>query len=189
MTIGITGRYCAGKSVASSVFEDNNFAVIDVDGVGHEALEIKKTEIVRVFGNEILSEGRVDRKKLGSKVFRSPAEKEKLESIVHPWMVDRVKTMARKQQDSVINAALLIEMGLYRICDFVLAVDISDEIAVERGMLRDHLSQEEATRRIRAQIPLKEKLDFVDKVIDNNGDIRDFKNMVEQIIKTIRSKV
>ncbi len=45
MNIGITGRYCAGKSIASSVFEENGFAVIDVDGVGHEALEVKKIEI------------------------------------------------------------------------------------------------------------------------------------------------
>jgi dephospho-CoA kinase len=189
MIIGVTGPYCAGKNIASSVFKENGFTVIDVDGVGHEALEIKKTEIVRVFGIEILSENSVDRKKLGDKVFKSPAEKEKLESIVHPWMVDRVKTIAGKHQDSVINAALLIEMGLYRICDFVLAVDISDEMAVERGMSRDHLPREEAERRIKAQIPLKEKLDFVDKIIDNNGDIKDFKNMVAQIIKTIRSKV
>ncbi|HEB32584.1 MAG TPA: dephospho-CoA kinase [Spirochaetes bacterium] len=189
MTIGITGRYCAGKSIASSVFEENGFTVINVDGVGHEALEVKKVEITRVFGNEILSAGRVDRKKLGGKVFKSPAEKEKLESIVHPWMVGRVKTMARKQKDTVINAALLIEMGLYRMCDFVMAVDIGDATALERGMSRDCLSKEEAARRIRAQIPLKEKLDFVDKVIDNNGDIKDFKKRVEQIIKTIRSKV
>ena len=189
MTIGITGRYCAGKSIASSVFKKNGFAVIDVDGVGHEALEAKKKEIVRAFGNEILSEGRVDRKRLGRKVFNNPAEKEKLESIVHPWMVERVRTIAQKKKDSVIDAALLIEMGLNRICDFVLAVDISDETAVERGMSRDGLSKEEITRRIMAQIPLKEKLDFVDKVIDNNGDIKAYKNMVEQIIKTIRSKV
>jgi dephospho-CoA kinase len=189
MTIGITGPYCAGKNIASSVFEENGFTVIDVDSVGHEALEVKRNEIVRVFGNQILSEDRVDRKKLGGKVFKSPAEKEKLESIVHPWMVDRVKKIAGKHTDSVINAALLIEMGLYRICDFVLAVDISDEMAVERGMSRDHLSKEEAVRRIKSQIPLKEKLDFVDKIIDNNGNIKGFKNMVAQIIKTTRSKV
>ncbi len=97
--------------------------------------------------------------------------------------------MAQKQQDTVINAALLIEMGLHRICDFVLAVDISDETALERGMSRDLLSKEEAKRRIRAQIPLKEKSDFVDKIIDNNGDIKGFINSIEQIIKTIRSKV
>ena len=189
MTIGITGRYCAGKSIASSVFEENGFAVIDVDGVGHEALAVKKEEIVRVFGKEILSDGCVDRKKLGSRVFKSPGEKEKLESIVHPWMVDIVKKMARKRKDSVIDAALLVEMGLYSICDFVLAVNISDDKAVERGMSRNGLSKEEITRRIRAQIPLKEKLDFVDKVIDNNGNVENFKQNIEQIIKTIGSKV
>jgi dephospho-CoA kinase len=189
MTIGITGRYCAGKSIASEVFKKNGYTVIDVDSVGHEALEVKKAEILRFFGADVQTAGRIDRKKLGDRVFNHADDKKRLESIVHPWMVGRVEALVKKQPKTVINAALLIEMGLYKICDFVVAIDISDDIAVERGMLRDRLTRDEAIKRIKAQISLKEKLEFVDKVIDNNGNIENFKKSIDRIIKTIGSKV
>jgi dephospho-CoA kinase len=185
MTIGITGGYCSGKNKASEIFREKGYTVVDVDSVGHEALETKREEIVRFFGVDILSAGRVDRKKLGARVFKSVTDKKKLESIVHPWMVDRVKAMAGKQKDTVINAALLIEMGLHKICDFVLAVDVSVDAAVKRGMLRDRLSKEEAEGRIRAQIPLKEKMEFVDKIIDNNGSVENFIEKVVLVIETL----
>jgi dephospho-CoA kinase len=189
MIVGITGCYCSGKSVASTVLQERGYYVIDVDKIGHEALDVKKNEIVRAFGENILHNGSIDRKKLGRLVFVNAGERKKLESIVHPWMIKKVRSITVEQKNTVINAALLIEMCLFVLCDFVIGIDIDQHIAIERGMTRDHLTKGEALRRLKAQIPLKEKLHYVDKVIENNESIEKFKSKVIELIGKNQPKV
>ncbi len=185
MIVGITGNYCSGKDSASLIFADHGYSIIDVDKIGYEALEVKKDEIISAFGGEVVLDGLIDRKKLGEIVFKKSEEKKKLEAIAHPWMIRRVKTLSERDKNTVINAALLVEMCLFVLCDFVLGIEIDEEIAVTRGIKRDHLSREEVVGRWRAQIPLKEKLYYVDKIIDNNGGIDDFKEKIAGVIKQI----
>jgi dephospho-CoA kinase len=188
MIVGITGNYCSGKSIASSLFQNHGYEVIDVDIIGHEVLEEKKHEIVGVFGRGILKGERIDRKKLGTIVFNDHVQKRKLEDIVHPDMARRVKEALRNKRNVVINAALLIEMRLNTLCEFVIGIDVTDEVAVKRGMARDKLTREEALLRIKAQRPLKDKLHCVDKVIDNNGEKKDFERKVKDLIKLLAKK-
>jgi dephospho-CoA kinase len=98
-------------------------------------------------------------------------------------MVGQVKKEVRGDGPFVINAALLVEMCLHVLCDFVLVVEVDQPTAVRRAVLRDHVSEVEALKRLRSQIPVKEKLHFVDKVIDNSGTIRDFRKKVKSIIE------
>jgi len=190
MVVGITGTYCSGKNVACSMFREGGYRIIDVDGLGHQALEIKKDEVVDAFGDEILySNGTVNRKKLGEFVFSNQEEKKKLEKIVHPWMIKMVQKEVKRGGDIVINAALLIEMCLFVLCDFVLWIHVKEEVCVQRAVKRDGLNHDEVIARIRSQIPLKEKLHFVDKIIDNNGTLEQFKQEVQKIIKQLRLKV
>jgi dephospho-CoA kinase len=207
MIVGITGGYCSGKSAASGVFRDLGYEVVDVDRVGHEALEAKRDEVVSAFGAGILNrcetgpresaspggprsgKGAVDRGKLGAVVFADPSEREKLEAIVHPWMIRRVREMIRGKRKVVIDAALLIEMCLFALCDRVLAIETGEEFAVARGMARGGLTREQALLRIRSQIPLKRKIQFVDKVIENNGDIGAFEKKVREYAGSVGEKV
>jgi dephospho-CoA kinase len=202
MVVGITGGYCSGKSVASGVFRDFGYEVVDVDRIGYEALEARKGEVVSVFGERVLRRGglrpgghhgpegmTIDRGKLGSIVFADPSERKKLEAVVHPWMIRRVKEIVRGGTKVVIDAALLIEMCLFPLCDVVLGIEVSEETAVRRGMERGGLARDEVLLRIGAQIPLKQKLQFVDKVIDNNGDIGEFKEKVRQFVEHAEKKV
>ena len=188
MIIGLTGNYCSGKSIACSIFQQYGYEAIDVDLIGHDVLEDKKREIVEVFGEDILKGGFINRKKLGHIVFNDHTKRKELEDIVHPEMVRRIKEILKNKRDVVINAALLIEMGLYTLCDFVIGLEAKEELAVKRGMIRDMLSHEEATLRLKAQIPLKEKLHYVDKVIDNNGEKKDFENRMRALIQLLGQK-
>jgi dephospho-CoA kinase len=183
MVVGITGNYCSGKSVACRVFEEYGFRIIDVDRLGHEALEVKKNEVIQAFGNGIIGGDGIDRKRLGRIVFKDPEKRRKLEAIVHPYMIKRVKSMVGDK--TVINAALLIEMCLFVLCDFVIAIETRDEVSIERGKLRDGITGEEAAEILKAQIPIKEKLQYVDKIIENNGSIEEFKKMVRLIIEDL----
>lgn len=180
MIVGITGNYCSGKSIASVLFLSKGYRIIDVDTIGHEALRAKQDEIVRVFGRGILKEGSIDRTTLGSIIFSNSDEKKKLEAIVHPLMIKQVKLMVRNEKKCVINAALLVEMCLFVLCDFVIGIDVSEVVAIQRGMARDGISRHEAVLRLRAQIPLKEKLQFVDKVIENNKTREEFEKEVRK---------
>jgi dephospho-CoA kinase len=186
MVVGITGNYCSGKDVACELFEVAGYRVIDVDGIGHEALCEKKEEIISQFGKRVLTRGRVDRKKLGALVFGNDEGKRHLERIVHPWMTRRVRDRVCGEGKWVINAALLVEMCLWVICDHVIGVTAEEQLMIARAMSRDGLGREEALTRIRSQIPTKEKLQFVDTVIDNNGDIEAFRETVRSVIGNLR---
>ena len=186
MIVGITGNYCSGKDSASRLFAEQGFAIVDVDKIGYLALEQKREELLRHFGEGVLSGGGIDRKKLGAIVFADGERKRELEHIVHPWMIGRVKSMVRGRGDMVINAALLVEMCLFVLCDYVLGIDVSEETAIERGVARDSLSRGEARARLRSQIPLKEKLHYVDKIIENNGSFDEFAEEVTGLIRSIR---
>ncbi|KPJ84666.1 MAG: hypothetical protein AMS17_15890 [Spirochaetes bacterium DG_61] len=174
MVVGITGNYCSGKNTACAIFEESGYRVIDVDRVGHEALK-----------EDVLTGGAVDRKKLGSIVFCSEQAKQELERIVHPWMTREVKLRVAGDGRWVVNAALLVEMCLWVLCDFVIAVTAEEERMIDRAVARDGLSRDEALQRIRSQIPYKEKLHFVDKVIDNNGDVEEFTHEVRTVIANL----
>jgi dephospho-CoA kinase len=215
MIVGITGGYCSGKSVASGVMRDLGYEIVEVDRIGHEALEAKVDELVSAFGEGILSGGgtrsrgrtprgrgggrngdrngraggSVDRGRLGGIVFADPEARRKLEAIVHPWMIRRVKEEIRGKRRVVIDAALLIEMCLFTLCDTVLGIEASEETAVGRGMERGGLTREQALLRVRAQIPLKQKLQYVDKVVGNDGDIGAFKKEIREFAESAEKKV
>lgn len=185
MIVGITGNYCSGKNFASLLFQKHGYTLIDVDKIGHEVLVSKQDEIIYTFGEKILKDGLVDRKSLGRIIFNNCEEKKRLESIVHPQMIKRIKEIIKKERDVVINAALLVEMCLFVLCDFVIGISAHNEVAVMRAMARDKISREDVERRLKSQIPLKEKLHFVDKVIDNNGNKKEFKRRVEETIENL----
>jgi len=189
MVVGITGIYCSGKNTVSTLLQMYGFTVIDVDRIGHEALKREREKIVGVFGEDILTNGQIDRKKLGKLVFSDQEQKKLLEKIVHPWMIREVKRQVVQKENVVINAALLVELCLFVLCDYVMAVSVDEMVAVQRGMKRDGITRKEAQQRISAQIPLKEKLHYVDKIIENNGNIESFETQVRTIASNLAAKV
>ncbi|MBN2322349.1 MAG: dephospho-CoA kinase [Spirochaetes bacterium] len=188
MVVGITGGYCCGKSAARALFEQEGYIGIDVDRIGHEVLQEKKDEVVEVFGEGVLSGGRIERRTLGRIVFADAQKRRRLEEILHPPMIERVRRALDGCRNAVIDAALLIEMDLSSFCDFVIGILVDDEVAILRGMERDGLSRDETLRRILSQIPLKEKLFCVDKVIENNATVREFRRRVRETISVLAKK-
>ena len=93
MVVGVTGNYCSGKDVACEEFRTAGFTVIDVDKLGHEALVAKRDQVVEAFGEHILDDGNISRKKLGALVFGDGEKRKRLERIVHPWMIQRVRRL------------------------------------------------------------------------------------------------
>jgi dephospho-CoA kinase len=152
--------------------------LIQSDQLGHQVMA-KGAEaydpIITQFGPEILTpEGEIDRRKLGAQVFQDPELLAKLNAIVHPAVRARARQLeeafaARDPHGIAVNeAAILIEIGIYRDFARLIVVSCTEAQQIERAMERDSLSREEVLSRLSRQMPLEEKLKYADYVIDTS---------------------
>ncbi len=196
MIIGITGGYCAGKNMLCETLKELGIISIDVDIVGHAALQEKKETIVSHFGNIILTnDENIDRKKLGSIVFSHKKQLTILESIVHPWMQQYIHTFIQNNSNShiTINAALLFYLKLHIYCDTIVILKTPFFLRFFRALQRDSLGVTATLRRFMNQKPLPSHkvLNHTShyaetKIVRNNKQIQSF---VETIGRTIHGTV
>ena len=176
--IGLTGGMASGKSTVGRILEESGFWVLDADILARDAVakgEKAHGQVVQAFGEEILLEcGEIDRPKLGSIVFNSWTELEKLESIVHP-VVEKLAEQRREDLEKTgVNIAfymvpLLYEKGSAPQFDEVVLVHSETERQIQRVQERDRLTAEQVQLRLDAQMPSSEKLALADYVLENNG--------------------
>lgn len=186
--VGLTGLYCAGKNEAAKVFVEAGFHEIDVDALGHQVLEEKKQAVLECFGPGILSAtGQIDRKKLGTLVFKNRKELEKLEQIVHPAMVERMKQIVHQEEGPlVINAALLHKMKLDTLCNRIMIIRAPLLERINRCMDRDGLDVFSTLYRIFSQRKLIPQSSFhrADTVVvDNRGTRGELRAKILEIIR------
>lgn len=189
--IGLTGNIACGKSRISAYLKEHGFKIIDADSLGKIILGKKeiKDKVVRVFGKEILKyDFVIDRKKLGSIVFSSKENLEKLNRITLPPLTKLVKSKIgelkrRKVKLAVLDAAILIEAVWDRFVNEVWVVYAKPEVQLKRLMNRENFTEEGALKRIKAQMPIEEKIKRGDVVIDNSGDWEETKKQVDEALK------
>ncbi len=197
ITIGLTGGYATGKSFVAAELERLGCYVIYADQLGHRALEPDSeayAPTVRAFGREILlSDGRIDRKKLGALVFGSPAMLEKLTGFVHPavFRLEEQMLASFRQEDpkgiAVIEAAILIETGRYKIFDRLIVTVCDEDTQIARGAKRDGLSADEIRARMSKQIPAEKKKQYADYVVDTSGEKEETIQQVRAVYLHLKS--
>jgi len=165
LVIGLTGGIATGKSTVSNMFKEKGINVIDADIISREVLNIYPDIINKIkdeFGNEYISGGEIDRKKLGRLVFSDKKEREKLEKIIIPY----IKREILKRVDDrkafgdriiIVDAPTLYENNLDKCMDKVILVYLDEKLQLKRLMERDKLLEIEAKDRIASQLPLDEK--------------------------------
>ena len=175
--IGITGGIASGKSTVTNCLRQKGYQVIDADQVVHE-LQKPGGRLYQVllseFGTEILlADGQLDRKKLGVLLFSRPNLLEKSSrlqnNIIREELALKREQLAATEELFFMDIPLLFEQEYEDWFDQVWLVDVSKDTQLERLMTRNNLSQEEAQRRIAAQLSLAEKRQRAEIVIDNNG--------------------
>ncbi|MGD9926041.1 MAG: dephospho-CoA kinase [Sphaerochaeta sp.] len=169
MVIGLTGRACAGKDQYAEIFASLGCQVVDVDSLGHDALNESKDALRKAFGQAIVKSGEVDRKALGKLVFSNPGKLRELESITHPKMVEACKHLIQKAKEQqkpalILNAALLKRMGLEPLCDHILFIKAPLLLRFFRCKEREGLSLGRFLEREHAQWDIVPKAD--DKGLD-----------------------
>lgn len=194
IVVGLTGGIASGKSTISAMFRELGAHIIDYDEIAREAVRPDLPAwkgIVREFGEGILKPDRtIDREKLGRIVFDDPAKLQRLNAIVHPEVFAeadrRAEEIRRREPDAVVikDVPLLIETQIHRTVDRVIVVAAKGENQLERLAGRG-LSEEDARKRIAAQMPLPEKEKLADFIIRNDGPIEDTRRQVETIFRRL----
>ena len=196
LRVGLTGSIAVGKSFVVSVFEELGAHVLDADQTAREVVMPGTPglkAVTEAFGEEILNpDGTLNRKQLGAVVFADEEKRQRLNHILHPFIIARQDEIMRDWEAKdprgigLIDAALMIESGGYKRFDKLIVVHCRPEVQLERLMLRDKLSREEAQRRIDSQMPQEEKQKFADYLIDTSDG---FELTREQTVKVYKSLV
>ena len=196
LRVGLTGSIAVGKSFVVSVFEELGCHVLDADQTAREVVMPGTPglkAVTEAFGEEILDpDGTLNRKQLGAVVFADESQRQRLNHILHPFIIARQDEILNEWEKGdpegigIVDAALMIESGGYRRFDKLIVVHCRPEVQLERLMLRDRLSRDEAQRRIDSQMPQEEKQKFADYLIDTSDG---FDLTREQVVQVYRKLV
>ena len=176
MLIGLTGRSGAGKSTVSRFFQKEGFRVIDCDAIVHRLYSdaAYSAKIAETFGNDCVSNGCVDRKKLAAIVFADEKKLQLLNRVASVFIKDailkEIQCVRESGEDAVLDAPLLFEYELEKECDEVWGVVCDMETAVKRLLLRDGKSEAEIRARLSAQHDNDYFRRHCDFLVENNGD-------------------
>src|ERR1051325_530348 len=178
LRVGLTGSIGVGKSFVASIFVELGCHVLDADQTAREVVMPGTPglkALTEAFGEEILNaDGTLNRKQLGAVVFNDEVQRQRLNHILHPFIIARQDEILNAWEADdpdgigIVDAALMIESGGYKRFDKLIVAHCRPEVQLERLMLRDKLSRDEALRRINSQMPQEEKQKFADYLIDTS---------------------
>lgn len=172
LKIAITGNIASGKSeVEKSIAQ--YFPIFDADKIAHKFL------------------GNVDRRALGEKVFSDPVAKKKLEEYIHPKVKDEILKIFRESKAKCVfvSIPLLFETGFDKLFDKIIFVQCNDKLRLKRLMKRNNFTEEQALKRMNAQMPQEEKINKSDFVIHNNSTKEELAEQVNELLKKIKNNL
>ena len=194
MVIGLTGGIASGKSTVSAKLKELGAAVIDADLLARDVVrkgEIAYNRIVQCFGADILlPSGDINRKKLGNIVFSDKEKLALLNNITHPEIIKRMKERIQELKAEgarviVVDAAILIEMGLHKYVDSVWVLSVDRETQLKRLVERDKFNYREAENRVNSQFTDEVRKKYADVVIDNSKPIEEVEKRLEELWNNI----
>lgn len=193
IVVGLTGMSGAGKTTACSEFAASGFEIVNCDLISRQVVTKGSrclAEIEKAFGDVILPNGELDRKKIAGIVFTSDEKREQFNNIIYPYIsyivIDKIVSWSGK---ILLDAPTLFESGIDSLCGCVVSVVCDRQTSVERIMKRDNLTLEQAENRLSSQHDAdfyKEKSDYC---AENNGTEEHLKEKIRAIIAEIGEKV
>jgi len=194
--IGITGGIASGKSTVTEFLRRQGYQVIDADQVVHELQEPGGRlyqALLSTFGSSILQEdGRLDRPKLGAMIFGNPELLEQSSQIqnqiIREELAGRRDLLAETEDIFFMDLPLLFELQYEDWFDQIWLVDVTVETQLSRLMSRNALSQEEAEKRVAAQLSLREKRKRADVLIDNNGSLEETRHQILDALQKLERR-
>jgi dephospho-CoA kinase len=194
LIIGLTGNLGTGKSTVAAMFARRGIKIIDADAITRDLLAPGKKcvkKVAKIFPGAILNKSSVNRSELAKIVFNIPCELQKLTDILYPEALKVVKSLiSRYKHESfvVLDAPLLFESRWDKITDTTIVVKAKRAQQIERAQKRLRTTRSDVMRRLKNQMPLKEKCDMADMIIDNSHDLRQTQKQVDAIINRLRKR-
>jgi len=197
--IGLTGGICCGKSYVLKILSGLGCYCLRADDLAKEILYHKVdrkllTKIKNLFGADLLVKDQLDQQRMAQLIFNDPEKRLQLNALVHPLVAarrrEKIKEIAATNhyQFFIYESALLIEARTFREFEKLIVVYCSYQEQLGRLMERDHLTLEEAEKKIQTQIPLRQKLRYADYVIDTSGDFEKTKANTLEVFALIRGE-
>lgn len=195
---GLTGGIASGKSAVAARLRERGVPVIDADQLARDAVATGSeglAAVVKVFGDDVLTkDGTLDRKKVAAAVFADDEKRRALNAIVHPEVTRLTFKAASKLRDegeplACYEAALIVENGVADAFRPLVVVSAPEEVQVARASKRDGSTADEARARIRAQLPLADKVKAADFVIENTGSLEDLERRTDEVLAAICARL
>ena len=191
LIVGLTGGIATGKTVVANILREKGCYIDNADLLAQDLMRPGGEAFLAVvnhFGQEILaSDGQIDRQKLGRIIFKVPEERETLNNLTHPLILNKVREKVACLEKSgdyeiyVTEAALIFEAGYQFFYDRVVLTFCQPEIQVERLIKRDGLSPAEALLKIKSQWPLDKKIQLADYLINTSGPLVETVEQTEEL--------
>lgn len=193
---GLTGGIASGKSTVTRMLRELGAHVLDADVLAREVVEPGTPGLSAVaerFPGVVGPDGRLDRVKLGARVFSDATERAALNAIIHPLVREaflaRVQALDAQGVERVIyDVPLLIESGMHTWLEGVAVVWVPRDVQKARLMARDGMDAAAAEARLAAQLPLDEKRAHATWLIDNSGDVAATRAQVEQVWRAMLAR-
>ncbi len=183
--VGITGGIGSGKSAVTDHLETLDITVVDADKVARVVVEPGTSglaAIVEHFGEDLLlADGGLDRAALRKIVFDNPEERKVLEGITHPRIRDEIARQLSEASSPyvVLSSPLLLESGQNTFTDYVVVVDVPEEVQLRRTMARDDNSEALVKQIMAAQLDRQTRLARADTSITNDASLEELCERVE----------
>ncbi len=194
--IGLTGGICTGKTYVLNIFEKLGCYTIKADDIAKRIIFSKKSNVYNIlkekFGDEIFVENEISKEKLSSVIFSNQEKRDFVNNLVHPLVAEEREKLYEDIKETeqfpffIYESSLLIEAQTYKDFEKIIVVYTNFDEQVKRLVERDKISEEIAIRKIKAQIPIREKLKFADYTIDTTGDFEMTKNKTLEIFSLMK---
>jgi dephospho-CoA kinase len=191
LVVGLTGGIASGKSTVSRMFQDAGVPVICADELARDAVQPGAPaleEIRRIFGASVIDqEGGLDRVRMAELVFKDDSKREALESVIHPRVAEQKdRRIHALRQDghrlAIVDVPLLYEKGWERQFDLIIVVYVPRITQEERLIERDGMTRDEARSRLDAQMPIDDKKQRADRVVDNTDSLAHTRKQVNALL-------
>ena len=192
--IGLTGSLGTGKSTVAAMFARRGAKIIDADAITRDLLAPGKKcvkKVAKIFPGVILTSSTVNRSELAKIVFNNPRELQKLTDILYPEALKVVKSQLLQYKYEpfiVLDVPLLFESGWDKITDATVVVRAKRAQQLQRARERSNLTYSDFMCRLKNQMPLKEKCDMADMIIDNSHGLRQTQKQVDAIINRLKRR-
>lgn len=193
--IAVTGNIGSGKSAFCKILTDAGYLVINADELSKKLLvtnENLKNKIIQTFGYEAYIDGQINKKYIADKVFSSPTNVKKINSLIHPVVISEIDKIfiekEGKERIIFVEAALIYEAKMESLFDYVVLISSEEDIRKKRKINNGSMREEEFYKRNSNQFSNDEKKKKADFVFENNSSLDDLKIKADLLLNLIAGR-